>query len=72
MMMTMMAKVTKVKDDDGKYDKDDTCMPALGDKGKGGGEKGRGAEEEECFHYLKRISGDDDCGDDCGDQTRVM
>ena len=47
MMMTMMAKVTKVKDDDGKYDKDDTCMPALGDKGKGGGKKGKGAENEE-------------------------
>ena len=39
-------------------------MPALGYKGKGGGEKGKGAEEEECFHFLKRISGDD--GDDDG------
>ena len=35
----------------GQGDKGDNCIPAFGDKGKGGGEA---AEEEESFHFLER------------------
>merc|ERR1719234_1565980 len=44
-------EVVKVGDDV-HADRASQIIPALGDKGKGGGKKGRGAEEEECFHFL--------------------
>ena len=50
MSLIIIAPRIQLKSDD-KYD---NCMPALGDKGKGGGEQGKAAEEQECFHFLKR------------------
>ena len=38
----------------GQGDKGDNCIPAFGDKGKGGGEESKAAEEEESFHFLER------------------